>query len=340
MDTAGDSCPTWFDRVPKVELHLHLEGAIPLPALWALIEKYGGDPSVPTVRDLAARFAYRDFDHFIDTWVWKNRFLREYEDFTFIAREVGRDLTRQNVIYAEIFYSPGDYLSRGLEPGRITEAIRSGLDDASELETALIADLIRDHGAERAARMLAAVNDAREFGVVGVGLGGSESEFPPENFQDVFARARELGFRTTAHAGEAAGPASIWGAIRALSADRIGHGTRAAEDPELVEHLAATRLPLELCIVSNLRTGVIRSVREHPARLYFDRGIALSINTDDPKMFGTSLADEYRILYSELGFSLAEIASLILQGVETSWLPEERKALVGARLQSEIKAIE
>ena len=117
----------WFERIPKVEIHLHLEGAIPLDALWRLIEKYGGDPSVPDPAALARRFEYRDFPHFIDTWLWKNEFLREYEDFTWIAEAVARDLARQNVRYLEAFYSPPDFSHHGLETQRLTEAVRSGL---------------------------------------------------------------------------------------------------------------------------------------------------------------------------------------------------------------------
>ena len=205
----------YFRRLPKVELHLHLEGAIPLPALWTLVQKYGGHPEVPTMAALEARFRYRDFPHFIEVWVWKNQFLREYDDFTFIAEEVARDLTAQNVLYAEVFYSPGDFRKQGLTPQRITEAIRRGLEQVPEITIALVTDLIRDHGPEQGMITLeATVEVRRDLGVVGVGIGGSEHEFPPEPFLPVYERARSAGFRTSAHAGEAAGPASVWGAAR------------------------------------------------------------------------------------------------------------------------------
>lgn len=258
----------YFQRLPKVELHLHLEGAIPLPCLWQLVQKYGGDPEVPTIDALAMKFRYRDFDHFLDTWVWKNSFLREYEDFTLVAAEVARDLVSQNVLYAEAFYSPGDYRQRGSEPQRITEAIRKGLRQVPQIEVLLITDLIRDHGPERGHVTLDAIREIRdEFGIVGIGIGGSEHRYPPEPFAPVYERARSFGFRTTAHAGEACGPESIWGAIRALRVDRIGHGTRAIEDPTLVDYLLTQhRIPLELCLLSNLRTGVIPSLVAHPVR--------------------------------------------------------------------------
>ncbi|MFH0778118.1 MAG: adenosine deaminase [Candidatus Eisenbacteria bacterium] len=315
----------WLERIPKVELHLHLEGAIPHPALWELIRKYGGDPSVPTPEALEGKFAYRDFPHFIETWVWKNNFLREYDDFTLIAESVARDLGRQNVIYAEVFFSPGDFARHGLKTQRITEAIRKGLSRVSEVEVALVPDLIRDFGPEKAVRTLAEVNEVKELGVVGVGIGGSEQEFPPEPFQHVYEKAREFGFYTSAHAGEAAGAESIWGAIRALRVNRIGHGTRAREDGDLLTYLAEHKIPLEMSVTSNVRTGAVASLESHPIGDYFDRGILVTVNTDDPKMFGSSLAEEYRLLVQRLGFSMDEIRCLMLRSVEVSWLAEDKK---------------
>ena len=329
-----------FERYPKIELHLHLEGAIPPGAFWQLLGKYGGDPSVPSREALDSRFAYRDFPHFIETWIWKNGFLREYEDFAFIAEEVARDLARQRILYAEVFFSPGDFGRFGLEAGRIAEAVRQGLDKVPAIQVALVADLVRDFGPQRAAATLAEVHEARGCGIAGIGIGGSEHEFPPEDFADVYRRARDLGFRTSAHAGEAAGPESVWAAIRALAVDRIGHGTRAAEDPKLLDYLTERRLPLELCVLSNLRTGVVASVAAHPARLYFERGIPISINTDDPRMFGCSLADEYLALHDQLGFTPQEIRSVIMDSVETSWLPPLEKNDLRRRLQQEFARLE
>jgi adenosine deaminase len=326
---------SWFERIPKVELHLHLEGAIPHAALWELMQKYGGDPSVPTLEALPTKFTYGSFSEFIDTWVWKNTFLRRYEDFEFIAEAIASDLAGQNIRYVEAFYSPGDYLSRGLDAQLLTQALRAGLDRCKDVKVALVADLIRDHGPERGAKMLRAVNEVRDLGVIGVGIGGSESEFPPEAFEEVFDLARGLGFHTSAHAGEAAGPESVWGAISALRVDRIGHATRAVEDPKLLDYLAEHQIPLELCPISNLKTRVIDSIGEHPARLYFEKGIPLSINTDDPKMFGNALADEYLALGTEMGFSRREIEGVILQGISTSWLCSERKEELISQFESE-----
>ncbi len=316
---------TWFERIPKVELHLHLEGAIPHEALWQLVQKYGGDPSVPTLETLREKFEYRDFLHFVDAWLWKNQFLREYEDFSFIAKAVAQDLKQQNIRYVEAFYSPADFARHGLKTQELTEAIRHGLSQVPGIEVALVADLIRDFGPERAAVTLAEVNEVKHLGVIGIGIGGLEQDFPPEPFAAVYEQARQLGFYTSAHAGEVAGAQSIWGAIRSLHVNRIGHGTRAEEDESLLDYLAQHRIPLEMCPLSNLRTGVVPSLEAHPIRRYFERGILVTVNTDDPKMFNNSLAQEYQLLEEKLGFSRSDIQTLILQGIESAWLSEDQK---------------
>jgi adenosine deaminase len=326
---------SWFERVPKVELHLHLEGAIPLATLWQLVSKYGGDPSVPSPDALAQRFQYQDFPHFLDTWIWKNGFLREVEDFALIAEAVARDLAAQNVRYAEAHYSPSDFARHGLEPQELTHAIRAGLSRVPQTEVRLIADLVRGRDPKEMGSTLDQVYEVRELGVIGVGLGGAEQQHPPEPYADVFERARQLGFHTTAHAGEAAGAASIWGALRALQVERIGHGTRAYEDPALLEHLAQHQVPLEMCPLSNVRTAVVPSLREHPIGGCFRQGLLVTVSTDDPKMFNNSLALEYELLERELGFTRDEIRSLILNGVRSCWLPAARKETLLAALQAD-----
>jgi adenosine deaminase len=315
----------WYERIPKVELHLHLEGAIPYPALWELVRKYGGDPSVPDLTALKQRFIFRDFPHFIDTWIWKNQFLREYEDFTFIAEAVARDLASQNIRYVEAFYSPPDFARHGLQTQTLTEAIRTGLDRVLETDVALVADLIRGNDPQHAARTLTELHEVRDLGIIGIGIGGSEQLHPPEPFAAVYEEARQLGFHTSAHAGEAAGAESVWGALRALRAERIGHGTRAEEDPALLDYLAEHAIPLEMCPLSNVRTGVVPSIEAHPVRRYFERGILVTVNTDDPKMFGNTLAEEYALLVEKLDFTHDDVRTVILNGIRASWMPETRK---------------
>lgn len=319
--------------LPKVELHVHLEGAIPLSALWELVRKYGAPSGIASLDDLEQRFAYRDFAHFIETWVWKNEFLREYDDFTFIASRVAADLADQHIVYAEAFYSPGDFAHHGLQPQRLTEAIRAGLSThADRVQVYLVADLIRDFGPEKGLRWLREVDEVKHLGVVGIGIGGSEHRFPPEPYEAVYREARRRGFRTSAHAGEAAGAESVWGAVRTLRVDRIGHGTRAVEDPALVALLAERRIPLEMCPISNVRTGVVPSLSAHPIRALFDAGVLVTVNTDDPKMFNTSLEDEYEALATELGFTWSELGTLNASAVAAAWCGDEEKARLAARV--------
>lgn len=325
-----------LERLPKVELHLHLEGAIPLSALWTLIEKYGGTSEISSLSVLSERFQFRDFSHFIDTWVWKNKFLREYDDFTFIASAVAEDLACQNIRYVEAFYSPGDFARSGLRVQKLTEAIRKGLDRHRDRITInLIADLIRDFGPERGLEWLHEVHEVRNCGVIGIGLGGSEQQFPPEPYEKIYTLARTLGFRTTAHAGEAAGPESIWGAINVLHVDRIGHGTRAIEDPALITCLRKKRLPVEVCPISNVRTRVVPELRDHPIRKFYDEELLLSVNTDDPTMFQTSLEEEYRALMNTFSFTLDQVVHLVGMAIDASWCDETVKR----RLKAELSAV-
>jgi adenosine deaminase len=326
----------WLERIPKVELHLHIEGAIPHAALWELICKYGGEPRVPDLASLPAAFVYRDFPDFIDRWVWKQGFLREADDFELIGMAVARDLERQRILYAEAFYSPSDLPADRISVQEVSLALRRGFDTVSGVEVALITDLVRDTGPEKGMKTLEAVSDvAAEAGVVGIGIGGSEQLFPPEPFAPVYARARELGLRTTAHAGEVAGPDSIWGAIRALGVERIDHGTRAVESPGVMAYLVDHRLPVTSCPGSNVATGAVASLATHPIRRFVDAGMLVSVATDDPSMFGLSLAGEYEALMTQLGFSAAEIRDLVRNAVESCWLPDDRKAALMGRVESD-----
>lgn len=314
-------------RIPKVELHLHLEGAIPLHALWQLMEKYNETQQVGSLSDLEQRFSYRDFPHFIETWVWKNNFLREYEDFTFIASAVADDLAAQNIRYVEAFYSPGDFTRHNLRPQELTAAIRRGLNmHAEKITVNLLADLIRDFGPEQGQRWLDEIAEVKNLGVIGIGIGGSEQLYPPEPYIDVYRKARSLGLKTSAHAGEASGPGSIWGALRSLHVDRIGHGTRAIEDSRLVDYLKEEQIPIEMCPISNLRTGVVSHLSHHPVSRFYQEGLLVSVNTDDPKMFNTSLEQEYRALMDTFGFTEHDIVRLTYNAIQSAWCEEAKKA--------------
>ncbi len=312
---------TRFGDMPKVDLHLHLEGAIPPSAMLELVRRHGDDIDE---RALAERYAYRDFEHFIDTWVWKNQFLDTIEAIEFAAEAVAGELAARRVVYAEAFFSPTDFAPYGLTPQELALAWRRGLDQVDGTEVALVVDLVRDTGPDRAMRTFDQVREvAAEARVIGIGIGGTEHRFPPEPFAPVYRRAAALGFGLTAHAGEAAGPPSVWGAVRALGVDRIGHGVRAVEDPELVAYLADRRIPLEVCPTSNLRTGVVADWEHHPVWALIDAGCAVTVNTDDPAMFGCTLDGEYEHLAARLdGAALRRLAET---AIDASWAEPGRK---------------
>ena len=264
-----------IESMPKVELHLHLEGAFTFDFLFNLIEKYGGDPEIQTPNDLEKMFVFRNFEHFLDLWFWKNQFFREGYDFEECAYTTLKNLAHQNVIYCEVFYSPWDFTSDQLSFNEITEATLNGIRRAENdfpIKCHLIADLVRDYDSNTAVERVNQVGHYIDKGVIGIGLGGSEQAYPASLFTDAFKRGYDLGFHLTAHAGEAAGPDSVWEAIRNLKVERIGHGVRAIEDPKLINYLREYEIPLELCVNSNLKTKVFSSPQSHPIRVRAMRG--------------------------------------------------------------------
>lgn len=319
------SMKEFIKLLPKAELHLHLEGAIPLQALWQLLEKYNAVSEVGSIEGLQNKFRYKDFSSFINTWVWKNSFLREYEDFEFIAQEVAKDLKNQNIRYCEAFYSPGDFARHGLHPQLLTSSIRKGLNKVDGIEINLVADLIRDFGPLKGEIWLKQIEEVKDQGVIGIGIGGSEYEFPPTPYKRIYQMARKMGFKCSAHAGEAAGATSIWDSINELHVDRIGHGTRAIEDANLVNLLKEKRIPIEMCPISNLRTGVVKDIHDHPVKTFVELGLFVSINTDDPKMFNNSLEEEYLLLVETFGWGKKEVSLLAHNAIDSSWATERIK---------------
>jgi|WetSurMetagenome_2_1015567.scaffolds.fasta_scaffold25386_2 adenosine deaminase len=326
----------WVREMPKVELHLHLEGAFTLETLLRLIRKHEPSTSLRSVDDLRGRFIYADFSGFIDTWNWKNGYFRAGQDFELSAYHTLEALSRQNVLYVEPFFSPWDFRNNGPGMEEITESILAGCVRANRdfgIQWNLIADINREHGPEEGMSRIEQVLRYRDRGVIGIGLGGREKEFPAGAFADVYARAARHNLLLTAHAGEADGPASIWAALDGLHVHRIGHGIRACEDDSLVAALAERRVPLEVCVTSNVKTGVVPSLALHPVRTLFERQLCITINSDDPTMFDCSVTGEYLLLLDHLGFSIADIKTLSLNGVLASALDVSAKHRLSSRFE-------
>jgi adenosine deaminase len=324
-------------RAPKVELHLHLDGAMSHP--W-LLERVRRRPAagVATLEALGQRLAFRTFDEFIERWVWKCGFLDRYEDFEALAESVLGELATEGVVHVEPSISPGDYeKAHRLESAGVIEAVLRGMERATRahgITCGLVVDLIRNHGPATAARRLEEITPYRGQGVVAVGLGGSEVEFPPGPFAAVYAEAARRGFHRTAHAGEVAGPASVREALDQLGVERVDHGIRAIEDPALVARLARDGLPLAVCPTSNVRTGAVPSLAQHPLRRLHDAGVRVTVNSDDPTFFGASLTDELSLCMTAFGFTPRELAGLAEHAAQATFLDGGARARLAERVRS------
>jgi adenosine deaminase len=330
-------------EIPKIELHLHIEGAIPLETMLDLARRDGGTRSLKTVDDLRRKLTCRDFPHFIELWTWMTTLVKEESDFEEIAYQVLRDLSKQNVKYVEASYSPGDYWRQGFSAKGITENLIRGKERARRdfgVKCELIIDLIRDHGPEKSMQYLDAATPYLGKGVIGIGLGGSEQSFPPGPYASIYREAKERGFRLTAHAGEAAGAQSIWVAVEKLGVERIGHGVRAKEDPQLVALLQEKQIPLDMCVTSNVKTGVCPSVEAHPIKEYFQQGLMVTVNSDDPTMFNTSINQEYQGLIQQVGFTVVELRHLTTNSIQASFMSEENKQAMKSQFDGEWQRLE
>jgi adenosine deaminase len=320
---------------PKVQLHCHLEGTLEPFRFRELAAKHGVDIGPRALVPLEEVYRFASFREFLLLFRDVSEVLRTPDDFAALASDYARDAAAQGVRYAEVFVSPSvwTWFHHEVDVPAIFAALRTAFDDAqrtSGLEVALICDLTRNFGAERA---LATAHLAREmtpFGVVGVGLGGDEANYPPELFTEAFAFAQASGLRRVVHAGEVAGPASVRGAIDALGAERIGHGVRSIEDPALVADLATRRIPLEICPTSNRLTGAVAPDAPHPLAALDAAGVVITLDADDPALFGTSLLDEYALVARELGDEA--VARFAANAIEASFASDATKSRLRAEL--------
>ncbi|HWB82639.1 MAG TPA: adenosine deaminase [Bryobacteraceae bacterium] len=295
----------FISELPKAELHLHLEGSVEPETLWEL------DPSAPE-EEIRTLYHYADFDGFLKAFGAVGKRLRTPEDYALITRRLLERLGSQNVHYAEIIVAAGVVLWKKQDFAPIFDAISSAA-EGSSIEVRWILDAVRQFGAGHAMQVAELAAERVNKGVVAYGIGGSEERGPAEWFTEVFAFAKRSGLRLTAHAGEGTAPESVWAALK-LGAERIGHGISSIGDPQLVRYLREHDIPLEICITSNLVTGVVKRIEEHPIRQLFDAGVPIVLNSDDPAMFRCTLTDEYRLAASQFGFSEAELRTIAENG--------------------------
>jgi aminodeoxyfutalosine deaminase len=276
---------------PKIELHVHLEGTVRPETLRTIAKR--NDYALPD--DLESLYRFRDFAHFIEVFVLTLGALQRYDDFRQIVVEYAEEARTHGCVYLEGIFAPR--IVHGLDPDEVFSGYCDGAEEARELhgvEVRLTPDIPRDeYSLEDALATARYARKYRDQGVVGIGLGGAEAGFPPEPYAEAFALAREGGLASVPHAGETAGAESVRGALDALGADRIRHGIRSVEDPGLVAELAARGTVLDVCPFSNVRTGVVRSLEQHPLPQLVAAGVRCSISTDDPAMFDTDLTRDY-----------------------------------------------
>jgi aminodeoxyfutalosine deaminase len=336
------SLRTYLEAAPKAELHVHLEGAILPSTLLELARRNRRSLPHDTVEGLREWFVFRDFPHFVEIYGAVSGCVRSSDDYELIAYEFGREMARQNCRYAEVTFSPFFHAYHGVPMESYVGGLLRGRDDARRdfaIDFNFVFDIIRDWGPDQAYcndYTTRVAIECRGAGVVALGLGGFELGSAPEPYAPWFDRARAAGLRSAPHAGETDGAASVRGALDALGADRIGHGVRAVEDPSVVGELIRRRVPLEVSPTSNLRLGVYPSLAEHPLRRLHDAGVIVTVNSDDPPLFGTTLNDEVRLLDEGFGFAVEQIDQILLNAVRCSFLPDGQKQALEARFRDEL----
>ncbi len=334
---------TLLAALPKAELHLHLEGSIAPETAVELAARHG----TPLTRDdVLQRYAYADFKGFLEAFKWVTTLLHAPEDYALVAERLAQQLAAQNVVYAEVTLSVGVMLRRKQDPMANFVAIRGAVACAKGLRVAWVFDAVRQFGPAAAMEVARLAAQVKSEGVVAFGLGGDELALPAAAFLKAYEYAAAQGLHRLVHAGEIGGPESVRDAIEILGAERIGHGLAAMRDASTVDLLADRQVPLELCPSSNLRTGALArqlgrpdaQLADYPLRSLFRRGLRMTLSTDDPAMFGTTLIDEYGLAY-KLGFAPFELARLAEMSFDCAFLSLREKHAMLAAFETQVRSL-
>jgi adenosine deaminase/aminodeoxyfutalosine deaminase len=336
-DPAESDLTVFLRRLPKAELHLHLEGTVTPETLVELSERHHKGADALTLEAARDLYHYSDFTGFIKCFKAITAQLKTPEDYELISYRMARKLAEQGVVHAEVYVSIGvifywrreeaagnplliDQIFAGMERGRLRAEQEFGI------SLYWIFDAVRHFGVEEAKPVFAKAAELRRLhpSIIGIGIGGDERITGAEPFKDLYAEARANGLRLTCHAGENAGPESIWAALN-IGAERIGHGYTAQFDAELMELLAERQVPIEICITSNVKTASCPSLAQHPVRRYFDAGLMITLNSDDPALFGSDLEGEYTVAHEFFEFTREHLRELAANSIEASFLPPETR---------------
>ena len=330
-DVLKDDYRTIIREIPKTEIHLHIEGLASVDTIWSLKEKHNITlPGIKSKTDISKRFKVKNLDDFIDLFlnVIQNCFRGE-DDLDFLIQDTRDYLKRNNIFYAEIFFAPSKFVMNGFSFADMMTHLDNGaqlIQKEDNRKVKFLIDVSRGFGPENAMNNLNLTLENRKPSIIGIGLGGAESKGPAGDYKKVFKKARAHGLKVLAHAGEDVGPESIWSALKDLKVSRIGHGISAKFDPKLEQYLAKKQIPLEICPMSNIFTGkYATSYKDHPIRHFYDRGLYVTVNSDDPTIFGAELDDEYYNLLTNNIFSLEEIFLLMKNNLYATFLSDKEK---------------
>jgi aminodeoxyfutalosine deaminase len=335
MTEPAPEVSAFIAALPKAELHVHLVGSASVPTVLELARR-SPDKGVPTEQAELERFyTFTDFAHFIEVYIAVNSLVTTGEDVESLVVGLARDLAANNVRYAEVTVTPYSHLLVGIAAQDITAALENGRRRATQEHGVLlnyVFDIPGELGPRAGIETARWVLDHAPSGTVAFGLGGPEIGFPREVFAESFDMVRAAGLPTVPHAGETTGPESVWAAIERLGAQRIGHGINAAADERLMAHLAEHDIPLEICPTSNICTGAVAEITEHPFTTLRDAGVPLTLNSDDPGMFATTLNREYQIAHKVFGLSPGELADLAKAAVRYSFADDDTQAALSAAI--------
>jgi aminodeoxyfutalosine deaminase len=332
-----------FTALPKAELHVHLEGSIEPPTVVELAARHG---ITLTVEEAAARYAPGDFAHFIQAFLWVTSFLRGPEDYALVARRFAESMQRQNVLYAEVTLSIGVMFRRNQDPAANFAALRDAAAEVPGVRLKYIFDAVRQWGAVPAMEVARIAAELRSPDIIAFGIGGDELGLATADLREVYEFVASRGLHRLIHAGEIGGPELVREAVEILGAERIGHGIGVLRDERTMDFLAARGIPLEVCPTSNLRTGALArqlgldaaGYDQHPLPSFLRRGLPITLSSDDPAMFETTLSDEYRCA-SGMGLTNIELVQLAEASFEHSFLPAEEKRAMLEKFHSGAAAL-
>lgn len=330
----------FLTKIPKSEIHIHIEAVLSLASVKKLYEKRNGKKM--SKADEKALFSYSDLNGFIKAFLTVQDLFSSVSDFNYVFNDLGNYLAKHNIVYCEAFFAPSTFLKKGFDYGQMVLLFSKKIREIKEkynIIVKLLLDVSRTFGCENAMNNYKLLKQFPCKDIIGIGLGGAEEKGPAKNFRRVFTKAHQDGFHAVAHAGEDVGPESIWDSIKILHSERIGHGITSVQDEKLISYLAKSQLPLEVCITSNVFTKrFVKSIEEHPIRQLYDKGVFVTVNTDDPVFFNTTLINEYWNCYNKLHFSLKEIKRLLTNGFNAAFLSVSQKKSFIRKLNGAWKA--